>query len=303
METPLKKTLSGLTKLTRFNEFGYFIVITTLLGIASAKGAFSERMAAILLANWLAVSFAYMVNDIEDAPDDAFSAKNSQRNPISKGMLSPKTARTAATLVGLLAIALYALMGLWTFIFGLTCLLLGAMYSVKIIRLKSIAILDVISHGLILAGLPFLSGFFTFTTTLNRTWIWPFLFVIFVSVFYNHYNQHKGDAEHLTRLRQTGALYGERSANTMMTVIIFMVVSTGIISLFLIDLVPAWVVIAISALVVVFFVPVYLKTRKSKANELMPGFLINTLERSAAIGLMLQFLIPWMVQFINSRWL
>lgn len=298
----MKKTLSGLTKLTRFDEFGYFVIITTLLGIASAKGAFSARLAAILLANWLAVSFAFMVNDIEDAPEDAFSTKNRKRNPISQGMLSLKTARAAAMTVGLMALVLYALMGWWTFVCGLICLVLGTLYSIKTIRLKSIAVLDLISRGLILAGLPFFCSYFAFTNTLNHTWIWPFLFVMSVSVFYDHYDSNKGNFEHLSRLRQTGVLYGERTANMLKTVILIMVVSSAIISFFLIELVPAWVMVAISALVVLFFVPAYIRTRNNEANALIPGLLINTLERSAAIGLMLQFLIPWMVQFINLRW-
>lgn len=297
----MKNTLAGITKLIRFNEFGYFVIITTLLGIAAADGEFSMRLAVIVLANWLAVSFAFMVNDIEDAPDDAFSARKGQRNPISQGLLSTNTARTAATMVASMAVVLYAWMGWRTFIFGLVCLLLGLLYSKKTFRLKSIAGWDLISRGLILAGLPFLCGYFAFSITLNRTWIWPFLFVMSVSVFYNHYDLHTGNIEHLSRLRQTGALFGERTANILRTMIIIMVVSSGIISFFLIELVPAWVVITISALVVLFFVPVYIRTRKKETNEAMSGFLINTLERSAAIGLMLQFLLPWMVQIINSR--
>lgn len=298
----MKKTLSGLTKLARFDEFGYLIVITTLLGIATAQGAFDLRLVIALFANWLAASFAYMVNDIEDAPDDAFSMKNYQRNPISIGLISPKTARTAAIIVGLLAAGCYALLGLWSFILGLLCLLLGIMYSVKTIRLKTIAFIDLISRGLILAGLPFLCGYFAFTSVLYRTWIWPFLFVMCLTVFYDHRVEMKTDeGEEGSRLRRTTALFGERSA-TMVTVFLILVASSGIISFFLINLVPAWVMIVISALVLLFFVPTYIKTRKNETSELMPGFLINTLGRSAAIGLMLQFVIPWMVQFFQSGW-
>ena len=112
-ETPLKKSFSALIKLVRFQEYGYFILITSLLGAVTAGGILSDRLLAILLANGLVVGFAHMVNDIEDAAEDVFSLKNSLRNPISSGLILPKTARLTAAIVGLIAVALFALMGRW----------------------------------------------------------------------------------------------------------------------------------------------------------------------------------------------
>ena len=50
-ETPLKKSFSALIKLVRFQEYGYFILITSLLGAVTAGGILSDRLLAILLAN------------------------------------------------------------------------------------------------------------------------------------------------------------------------------------------------------------------------------------------------------------
>lgn len=297
----MKKTLSGLTKLTRFYEFGYFVLITSLLGIAAAQGTLTARLVVVLLANWLAVSFAYMINDIEDAPDDAFSTKNSQRNPVSSGLISPKTARIAALLVGLIAAGLYAMLGLWTFIFGITCLFLGILYSLKAVRLKSMALMNIITRGLLLAGLPFFCGYFAFTSTLNRTWFWPFLFVISLSVFYDHRDEPRGvEGQWLSRVRQTAALFGGRSANTIVTAIIILVVTTGVVSFFLINLIPAWVMLTMSGMVILLILPPYLKTRRNETNESMQGLLISTLERAAAMALILQFVLPWLGRFFNS---
>ncbi|MFU8827509.1 MAG: UbiA family prenyltransferase [Brevefilum sp.] len=295
----MKSTLTGLAKLTRLNEFGYFILITTLLGVAAAGGGFDQRLALVLLANGLAVGFAYMVNDIEDAPEDAFSGKNKQRNPISSGLISTKTAKTAARVFGLLAVGLYVLLGWWTFTFGMACLLLGILYSHKAIRLKSAALLNMVSRGLLQAGLPFLCAYFAFNTTLNRTWIWPFLFMVFLSFFYDLHDARRADeAERQTRQDRLAALLGYRFAAIMMTAVVILLGSSGIVSFFLISLVPAWVKVTISALFLLFFIPPFLKFRRSQPPELIRGLLFNTLERAAAIGMCLQFLIPWVGQIL-----
>lgn len=297
METPLKSTLTGLAKLTRINEFGYFILITTLLGVAEAGGVFDQRLVLVMLANGLAVSFAYMVNDIEDAPEDAFSTKNKQRNPISSGLISTKTARLAALVCGLVAAGVYVLLGWWTFTFGMACLLLGIVYSHKAIRLKTVALLDMISRGLLQAGLPFLCAYFAFNGTLNRTWMWPFLFMILLSIFNDLHDARRTDeAERQARQDRLAALLGERSAAIMMTAVVILLGSTGIVSFFLINLVPAWVKVTISALFLLFFVPPYIKFRRSETQESLRVLLFNTLERAAAIGLCFQYLIPWLVQ-------
>ena len=161
-ETPLKKSFSALIKLVRFQEYGYFILITSLLGAVTAGGILSDRLLAILLANGLVVGFAHMVNDIEDAAEDVFSLKNSLRNPISSGLILPKTARLTAAIVGLIAVALFALMGRWPWIFGAGNLVLGLIYSHKAIRLKALPLVAFISRGALLAGLPFIELFHFF---------------------------------------------------------------------------------------------------------------------------------------------
>ena len=303
LETPLKRTFTGLIKLTRFNEFGYFGVITTLLGIAAARGNMSWRLLVVLMANWLAVSFAYMLNDIEDAPDDAFSVKNYQRNPVSVGLISPKTAKIAMLLTGLISVGLFALLGFWPLIFGITCLILGIMYSVKTIRLKTMTIIDIISRGLLLGGLPFLCSYFAFASTFNRIWFWPFLFVMSSTAFWEHHDEGRGAQDgRPSRLRQALLGLSERSASVVMIAMITLVTSSGVISFFLIDLVPAWVVLTITALLALIFVPLHLKTRRSESPQVMGGYIISAVERAVAIGLMLQFLLPWLDRLLDLGW-
>jgi len=293
----LKRTLVGLARLTRFDEYVYLVIITTLLGAAAAGGSFNWQLVILLLANWLAVGFAYMINDIEDAPDDALSTMQTKRNPVSSGLISPKKGRIAAFLTSLLAIGLFALLGLWPLLFGVICILLGVLYSKKSIRLKTVAFLDVVSYGLILAGLPFLSGYFTYTSRLNRTWFWPFIFVMSISIYSELYNELKDlEGDRLARLRHTAIVLGERAAGLLMFGMLILALSTGVISFFLFDITPSWVILMLTALLVLFALPTLIKIRHGEGSLTSQGFLQKPLERAAALALIFHFLLPWLSQ-------
>ena len=104
--------LSGIWRLTRFKEYVSFVIITTLLGAAASRGSFGWLLIGVLVANWLAVGFAFMINDVEDAPDDALNPAKALRNPVSAGVLSPCIGRLLSYLVASMAALLYATLGL-----------------------------------------------------------------------------------------------------------------------------------------------------------------------------------------------
>ena len=56
----MNQTLKGIIKLTRFNEYIWFVIVTTALGAAAAGGTFGWQWIVALLANWTAVGFAFM---------------------------------------------------------------------------------------------------------------------------------------------------------------------------------------------------------------------------------------------------
>ena len=47
-------------RLTRFPEYVSFVIITTLLGAAAGQGSLEWPLIVVLVANWLAVGFAFM---------------------------------------------------------------------------------------------------------------------------------------------------------------------------------------------------------------------------------------------------
>jgi 4-hydroxybenzoate polyprenyltransferase len=61
--------MNALIRLTRYKEYIFFVMVTTFLGAIVGKGFFGWKLVGVLTANLLAVAFAFMINDVEDAPD------------------------------------------------------------------------------------------------------------------------------------------------------------------------------------------------------------------------------------------
>ena len=296
----MKKTINGLLKLTRFNEYVYFVIFTTLLGIATAGGELDLRFIIVLLANWLAVGFAFMFNDAEDAPDDALSDHRMHRNPVSAGMLTPRAANTASYTAAALATVLYATLGWLPFALGLFCLLLGYIYSYRDIRLKNIALFDLLSHCLMLAGLQTLTGYFAFQDRINAKLLFPFLFVVSISAYSKLSNEiYDFEADKRSLLRHTAIALGKKRAQLLMMFLLYLGIICGAISLFFLEIIPLWVMILMGVLAAIFSIPVLLKLQKSSASQEIQTPLYKTLERAAALGLLMQFMIPWFLQFLK----
>lgn len=296
----MNKNVKGLLKLTRFNEYIYFVVITTLLGIAAAKGQFDWRFLVVLVANWLAVGFAFMINDIEDAPDDALSPSKINRNPVSAGLITPKTARLWTFLVGVISAGLFALLGTLPFILGMVSLILGYLYSAKAIRLKTMAFFDVLSHCLMLAGLQFLTGYFTYQSQLTPQWFWPFLFVTGVSIYGELFNEVRDfEGDKAANLRHTAIVLGSKVTHALMLGILLIGAFSGFVSFILIDLIPLWVFLVMAALALIFILPSIIKIRRSDSSMAIQTSLHKPLESAAAIALVLQYFLPWLDQVLS----
>jgi 4-hydroxybenzoate polyprenyltransferase len=300
VERDLKKTRKGLLKLTRFDEYVCFVIVTTLLGVASAGGQLDWRLPLVLVANWLAVGFAFMINDIEDAPDDALSSSKINRNPVSAGMISPKTAKIWTFIVGIISAALFALLGTWPFILGLLSLILGYLYSYRGVRLKTIAFLDVLSHCLMLAGLQYLTGYLTYSTVLARNWLWPFLFVVCISVYGELYNEIRDfEGDQAAQLRHTAIVLGSRTSHILMLAILFLGILSGVVSFLLIDLIPVWVFVTMAILAILLALPPVLKLRRGDGSIEIQNAMQKPFERAAALALLLQFIVPWLDELLH----
>lgn len=211
-----KRPVKGLIQLTRYKEYVFFVAVTTMLGAKLGGGELDLRLLIVFLANVLVVGFAFMYNDVEDAPDDALDARKALRNPISAGMISPTMGKLACLAVAVLLMVLYATLGLMTFALGALCLLLACLYSWRVARLKAIPVADLISHSLSLAGLQFLCAYFAYDHGKPYGWL-LFLSLVFFSV-YGELNNEVRDIEvdQKAGIKHTANLIGLRPTKALM---------------------------------------------------------------------------------------
>lgn len=152
------KFLNAVFQLSRIWEYYGSVVFVTCLGLALSQVESPSQIAAALLANFLAVAFSFMFNDIEDADDDALDLHKVKRNPVAASLMKPKTAYFICILTVASSVALYSFLGLLPLTFGVVSLILSFCYSWKPIRLKSKPVIDVVAHGLQLGTMQFLAA-------------------------------------------------------------------------------------------------------------------------------------------------
>jgi 4-hydroxybenzoate polyprenyltransferase len=291
---PVKKILA-LIKLTRYKEYTFFVTVTTLLGIASAEGTIGWHFVGVWLANWLAVMFAFMINDVEDADDDALNPKKINRNPVSAGEISPRAAWLASFVVAALSGAIYYALGYWPFVLGSISLFLGFVYSWRRIRLKNMAFLDMASHCMMLAGLQFLPGYMAFDNRPdNFYWLFPFTFVTAVSLYGELFNELRDlEGDRKAGLRHTAVTLGPRLTYGLVMLVMAVAAYCGFVTIFLLGLIRPWVVVVLVAgAVLLNLVPMYRARRQHNTIALQESF-HKPLEIAAAFALSAQFAGPW----------
>ena len=203
----------ALLRLSRWREHVPFTIALVTLGamlaITQRDIALDWRLATVIAANILAMCFAFMINDVEDAPDDALDEKKRLHNVISSGRLTPLEGALASWLTCLAAFVLYAMSGLGALVLGSATLLLCYMYSAYPFRLKARPITDVLSHVLMLSGLLLMSGYFAYDFNPGIAW-YLIIGAILFSAYGQFYNQIDDyDVDKAAGLKNTIVLLGK----------------------------------------------------------------------------------------------
>jgi 4-hydroxybenzoate polyprenyltransferase len=221
MQKPtLHHQIIGLIKLTRWKEYIPFVIPLTLLGALlasqSSDAPLDLRLIAVTLANILAVAYAFMINDIEDAPDDARDPDRAARNPITTGEIGIRVGYAACRLVAAATLILYALGGVSVLIIGGITLLLSHLYSWRPVRLKAWPVTDIVSHSLMLSGLLLLAGYYIYDAAPGIVWFVA-AGVTLVSVYGQLYNQLRDyDMDKAAGLFNTAIILGENNTRRLM---------------------------------------------------------------------------------------
>ncbi len=292
----------GLIRLTRYRDYLAFVTITTLMGAIAAEATLSWKLILVLLANQLAVGFAFMINDVEDAEDDAINPAKLNRNPVSCAAVTPRAGYIASFIIAGLSVIAYAFLGWVPFIFGIISLLTGFFYSWKPVRLKNIFLIDMFSHCFMLAGLQYLPAFYSFQTQMTNKGLFPLLFVIFFSLYGELFNELR-DLEHDLKagLRHTAAILGHKITFRLMVSIALIGVVSGVISLFFVDFLPVWLLIVMAVLVALFFIPPLLKINENKSQLELQRAFQEPIEHAAAIAFGLYFLLPPVLRLLKIQ--
>jgi 4-hydroxybenzoate polyprenyltransferase len=206
--------------LTRWKEYVPFVIPLTVVGALLAarpnNTLLDWRIVAVTLANILAVAYAFMINDIEDAPDDARDPARAARNPITSGKIGIRTGYAACRLVAAVTLMLYASGGLYVLLIGIGTLLLSHLYSWRPVRLKAWPVTDIISHSLMLSGLLLLAGYFIYHVSPGVVWFVA-AGATLVSVYGQLYNQLRDyDMDKAAGLNNTAIILGENNTRRAM---------------------------------------------------------------------------------------
>lgn len=260
VQPSLQSQIRGLIRLTRWKEYVSFVIPLTILGALLAARPhdllLDWRLIAVTLANILAVAYAFMINDIEDAPDDARDPDRAARNPITMGEIGIRVGYAVCRLVAVATLALYACGGFWVLVIGVVTLLLSHLYSWRPVRLKAWPVTDVVSHSLMLSGLLLLAGYFIYHNQPGIVWFVAAGATLF-SVYGQLYNQLRDyDMDKAAGLYNTAIVLGEQHTRRLMYL------SIGLAALCLLAAIglgafPLWlgVVLVVSVIISMFINP------------------------------------------------
>ncbi len=290
----LQSVWSIFIRLFRFFEDGFYVNMASLFGIISADGQFGWQLILVMLSNWLASGLANVFQTIDSAPSDVIQARN--ENPIAKGEISLKVVSQVAALAWLVSLAGFFLIGWKVGLIGLVLTILGWGCRHQSFSLRRIPFSFLICHGLIKAALPFLTAFFTFQPHLNKLWLYPFLSMLAFKVYIDSSGLLKEIKSGKIFSERTFTYLGERGSQLFALIFLGIGIVSGLITIVFLDIIPLWVIILIIALVLIFLIPQFIRMQQTKNLLHIQTPLHIPLEKSVAIALLMQLLIPWLIK-------
>ncbi len=297
----MKKTLLAYYHLLRPREYLFFTLTYTLLGAAATQSPFGWRWVLVFLANFFAVAFAFVFNQITDAPLDALSEKSSPNgNPIASGELPLAAGQISAVCLLGISIILYAFLGWKTLLAGLLTLAIGALYSWGGLRLKGIALLDLSAHCWLLATPVFLAGFFAQKSYNSSTLTFLLPFVLFISFFGQLTHESRNLPKLGLALPRHSVLIHQRSRVHLLMMIFLSIGSIcGVIALFIQQVIPIWVTFLWFLLSCILILPSLIRTARNPNTFYPQPALHIELEKAAAYALIANILAETLIRIIH----
>ena len=227
------KFFDNLLKLSRLK--GYLpnlFLIFVFIFIISPQNFFSYETVVIFFANLFLTAFTYAINDVEDAEDDYHDLKKRKRNIISSRTIKKSDGYIISFSFLFAGLTLLFFLNKLVLIIGLILSLNSFLYSWKILRFKSIPILDLISHALSLGAMQIVITYLTFRHLDFQ--ILPFLLFIIPMSFSCQISQQLRDfkVDKKTKIYNSTQLIGEKISIALIYVFCALSVS-GFVILYL----------------------------------------------------------------------
>jgi 4-hydroxybenzoate polyprenyltransferase len=256
----MKKKIIGIIALSRWIEAYDFNLVLSFLGAILAGGWAGWRLVLVVVANFLCVTFTFMINDVEDAEEDAHNEKKCKRNPICNGSLTKKEGHFIATTVYVLTLISYLILSLATqnllvFVIGFLAVTTGFFYSWRKVRLKAMPVFDIISHIFMFSGGQFLVAYLSFKNELNLYGLLAFIFLLIFSSYGELDNEIRDfETDVKTHIKTTAVAIGRKLAIALQ--ICFLAAGGVILVYFLSSAVNPWPVL-LQALIITLLLLVF----------------------------------------------
>ena len=224
-----------------------------------------------------------------NAPDDVFSNQKFNQNPIAKGVLSPSAAKITAGALAIIALGLYAILGLWPLIFGSLILALGYLFSIRGVHLKTGTLFDIWAHSVIFTALQFLVGFFSFRPHPGRNWYWSLIFIIAIQAVKALNLNIKLNEENISRGE---VISGQRLKIVIRFTWMIIAAFSGVMAFIIEELLPLWVIALALGLSGLLLIPSLIKHQRDKTSRGHQNAIQKHLEIAGALSLVLHFILP-----------
>ena len=172
--------------------------------------------------------------------------------PSAPGDVSLKVGYGALVVVALVTLVLYWISGPYAFLIGAITLIISHLYSWRRVRLKAWPVTDIVSHSLMLSGLLFLAGYFTYGVAPGLIWFAFFGVTLFSSYgqLYNQLRDFEVDKE--AGLHNTAILLGERNARVLMYVMAVLAAVCLLVAI-IGGAFPSWLIVVVIVAIPVSF--------------------------------------------------
>jgi 4-hydroxybenzoate polyprenyltransferase len=213
-----------------FDYIHVMVLIFPLIFLISPVNLFSQTTLIVFFSNLLLTAFGYMYNDLEDAEDDYHDLEKRGRNPIASGEVTRGQSYAFNFLLLVVGLSLLLLISVQVFLAGLALALVGFLYSWRRLRLKSMPVLDLVSHVFFLGALQFLITYMSFRPL--DWFVIPFLMVIIPSSMINEMLHEMSDFEvdSLTSVNNTIQRFKRSDVDRLMALLVLVsVVGASII--------------------------------------------------------------------------